>query len=302
MTALPALHGGFDDAELHHVLDQACATVGLDSTGARLLRGHTNAVVRLTTAPVVVKIARRGSKFEDVQRTVSFVRWLMDRGFPTVPLHPVAHQPVDISGHTVTYWTYLPQPEHSISAAQIAKPLLSLHSLPVPPFALPHLDNLGAIRASIRKITALPETTKQFLSERADHLEEALTAVEYVLPRAVVQGDPQHRNALFDGAGEPVLCDWDTVAVGQPEWDLTTLEIHCRRFGYGHRHYADFATAYGFDVTRWPGYPVLAGLRELRMITTNARKIHHAPASRAEIEQRIEGLRREDTSLAWNIL
>ncbi|MGW7572397.1 phosphotransferase family protein [Streptomyces sp. NPDC054765] len=302
MTATPApLPGGFDEAELRRVLDQACSAVGLNPKGARLLRGHTNAVVHLSTAPVVVKVARRGSKFENVQRTAKFVQWLMDRGFPTSPLHPVGDQPLDIDGHAVTYWTYLPQPEHSLSAAQIAKPLFALHSLPIPPFTLPALDNLRAIRLSIHGITALSDETKLFLADRADHLEEALHTVEYVLPKGVVQGDPQHRNALFDG-DETVLCDWDTVAVGQPEWDLVTLEIHCRRFGYSHDHYKDFADTYGFDVTRWPHFPILRDIRELRMIATNARKISHAPLSRGEIQRRITGLHREDTSLRWNIL
>ncbi|MFE5740697.1 phosphotransferase family protein [Streptomyces celluloflavus] len=301
MTAPTPTHGGFEIAELQHVLDRACSAVGLDAAGAQLLRGHTNAVVRLANAPVVIKVARRGSKFENVQRTVAFVRWIMDRGFPTVPLHPVADQPLAISGHAVTYWTYLPQPERNVSAAQIAKPLFALHSLPTPPLDLPVLDNLTAIRASLRRITALPEATKQFLSERADHLEQALSTIDFVLPRAVLQGDPQHRNALLDGT-DTVLCDWDTVAVGQPEWDLVTLEIHCRRFGYSRDHYKQFANTYGFDVTRWPGFPVLRDIRELRMITTNARKISHAPSSAAEIDRRIAGLRCEDSSLAWNIL
>ncbi|WP_407286438.1 phosphotransferase family protein [Streptomyces sp. BP-8] len=301
MTAPASLPGGFGEAELQYVLDQACSAVGLDPSGARLLRGHTNAVVQLSTAPVVVKVARRGSKFENVRRTARFVQWLMDRGFPTVPLHPVADQPVQVDGHAVTYWTYLPQPEHSLSAAQIAKPLFALHSLPIPPFALPAMDNLGAIRASIRSITALPDETKHFLAERADCLEHSLRTVEYVLPKGVVQGDPQHRNALFDG-DDTVLCDWDTVAIGQPEWDLVTLEIHCRRFGYSPDHYKEFADTYGFDVTLWSHFAVLRDIRELRMITTNARKISHAPGSRAEIDRRITGLHREDTSLTWNIL
>jgi hypothetical protein len=300
MTA-PPIHGGFDEPEMHHILERACATTGLDSTGAILLRGHTNAVMRLTREPVVVKIARRGSRLDEVQRTVQFVRWLMDRGFPTVPLHPVADQPVVIDGHPVTFWTYLPQPEHPVSAAQIAKPLYALHTLPVPPFQLLPRDNAAAIRASLTQTPALPEETVRFLSQRVDRLEADLADVAYVLPEAVLQGDPQHRNALHDG-DQAVLCDWDTVAVGQPEWDLVTIEVHCRRFGHGPRHYQEFAETYGYDVTAWPGYPVLRDLRELRMITTNAKKVSHNPGSLAEVQRRIDGLRHEDTDLPWRIL
>ncbi len=301
MSAPAPIHGGFDETTMFRLLAGACAATGLDPEGAQVLRGHTNAVVRLEKAPVVVKIARRGSRLADVQRTVRFVEWLMDRGFPTVPLHPVPEQPVVVEGHAVTFWTYLPQPDHPVSAAQIAKPLYALHTLPAPPFQLPRRDNVAAIRASLAQVRALPEETIRFLSRRVDRLEDALATVRYELPEAVLQGDPQHRNALHDG-DQAVLCDWDTVALGRPEWDLVTMEIHCRRFGHGHAAYQAFAETYGYDATTWPGYSVLRDLRELRMIATNARKIPDAPWSLAEIQRRIDGLRQEDTGLLWHIL
>ncbi|WP_329834903.1 phosphotransferase [Streptomyces sp. BE133] len=275
--------------------------VGLDFSDARLLRGHTNAVILLENAKVVVKIARRGSRIDDVARTVTFVRWLMDTGFPTVPLHPV-DQPVVIDQHAITFWKYLPQPNQPVAAAQLAKPLHALHTLTTPPVALPVHDNLAAIRRSLTAITCLPGEALSFLTEYADQLKAELQAVEFDLPEGVIQGDPQHRNALHAGGSEAVLCDWDTVATGQPEWDLVTVEVHCRRFGHGEQHYAAFADAYGWDVTRWPGYQTLAAIRELRMITTNARKVHHAPSSLQEVVRRVDGLRRHDRLLQWNIL
>ncbi|MEU7161439.1 phosphotransferase [Streptomyces chrestomyceticus] len=303
MTAPTPVHGGFDLSEMHHVLDQACASVGLDSTNARLLRGHTNAVILLDSSPVVVKIARRGSRISDVQRTVRFVQWLMDRRFPTVPLHAArADQPVIVGGHAATFWAYLPQPEHPVTAAQLAKPLRELHSLPRPAVQLPAHDNVRAIRRSISLITSLPASTLRFLSDRVDRLEAELAKVEFFLPEAVIQGDPQHRNALHNGSNHAVLCDWDTVAVGQPEWDLVTIEIHCRRFGYTEDQYRRFTQRYGCDVRQWPGYTTLRDLRELRMITTNARKTAHAPGSLPEVERRVEGLRHDDTELLWRIL
>ncbi|MFE5097416.1 MULTISPECIES: phosphotransferase family protein [Streptomyces] len=275
--------------------------VGLDFSDAQLLRGHTNAVILLEKERVVVKIARRGSRIDDVTRTVAFVRWLLDAGFPTVPLHPV-DQPVVIDQHAITFWKYLPQPPHPVAAAQLAKPLYALHTLPTPPVTLPAHDNIAAIRRSIEAITCLPEEALSFLAEHADRLESDLQAVRFELPEGVIQGDPQHRNALHVDDGEAVLCDWDTVANGQPEWDLVTVEVHCRRFGHGELHHSAFADTYGWNVTNWPGYETLAAIRELRMITTNARKVHHAPSSLQEVARRVDGLRRHDRSLRWNIL
>ncbi|MFI1884833.1 phosphotransferase family protein [Streptomyces jumonjinensis] len=297
------LHGGYAESELTTVLEEACRTAGLDSTGARLLRGHTNAVVQLTTAPVVIKIARKGTAPTGVQRTVACVRWLMDQHFATVPLHPGIDQPAIIDDHPVTFWTHLPQTSTTpITAADLATPLAALHRLPKPPVPLREMDNLGAIHRSLTAIDTLDPGDLDFLTQHAHHLERRLETVDYTLPTGVIQGDPQHRNALRDREGRTVLCDWDTIAHGRPEWDLVTIEIHCRRFGHGRTHYADFAAGYGFDVTDWPGYPVLRDIRELRMITTNARKAHHTPGSLSEVQRRIKGLRQEEDDLAWNIL
>ncbi|MER5972321.1 phosphotransferase [Streptomyces sp. NPDC002055] len=293
--------GGFDEFEMHQVLEQGCAATGLDCSDARLLRGQTNAVILLEKEQVVVKVARKGSRIEDVARTVTFVRWLMEAGFPTVPLHPL-DQPVVVGRHAMTFWSYLPQPDHPVAAAQLAKPLSGLHAITAPPVPLPNHDNLAAIRRSLTAITCLPESTLAVMAEYADQLESDLCAVKFELPEGVMQGDPQHRNALHVGGGDAVLCDWDAVALGQPEWDLVTVEVHCRRFGHGRDHYEAFADAYGWDVTSWPGYRTLAAIRELRMITTNARKIRHAPHSLREIEQRVHGLMSQDAFLQWNIL
>lgn len=301
MTHLVSAPGGFDEFEMRQVLKRGCTAVGLDFSDARLLRGHTNAVVLLENERTVVKIARRGSRIDDVARTVRFVRWLEAAAFPTVPLHPV-DQPVVVDQHALTFWEYLPQPPQPVAAAQLAQPLRLLHELPDPPVALPAHDNLAAIHRSLSAITCLSDEALSYLREYAAGLESDLHLVEYDLPEGVIQGDPQHRNALHVDGGSAVLCDWDTVAVGQPEWDLVTVEVHCRRFGHGERHYAAFAEAYGWDVTHWPGYGTLAAIRELRMITTNARKVRHAPSSLAEVVQRVDGLRRQDRFLRWNIL
>ncbi|MEU0689831.1 phosphotransferase [Streptomyces uncialis] len=298
-----ATAGGYTDAELATVVDQACAHAGLDSTGARLLRGHTNAVVLLATAPVVLKAARKGSDPAAVARTTALVRWLTRSQFPTVALHPGIRQPFLADGHPVTYWTYLPQTGTGpVTAADLAAPLRALHRLPGPPVTLRRLDNLTAIHRSLAATDTLTPAEHAFLTDRAHTLEHRLHAVEYVLPAGTVQGDPQHGNALKDGHGRTVLCDWDTAAHGHPEWDLVTVEIHCRRFGHGRRHWDGFAAVYGLDITAWPGYPVLRDIRELRMITTNARKTTHTPGTLTEVRRRIKGLRNPDDHTVWNIL
>ncbi|WP_431953453.1 phosphotransferase family protein [Actinacidiphila sp. bgisy167] len=293
--------GGFHPSELRALLFHACRTAGLDARGAVLLRGQTNAVFRLAVEPVLVKIARYGTPIVDVQHTVELVRWLMATGFPTAPLHPVPQQPVVVHGHAATFWTYLPQPGTAVPAEGLAKPLGTLHTAPPPPVPLRRLDAITAIRASLAQTSVLPASAVEFLNAQADRLETELAHVTYELPEALLHGDPQHGNALHAHGG-PVLCDWDSAVIGPPEWDLVTVEVHCRRFGYGTDHYRRFADTYGWDVTAWSGYRLLRDLRELRMITTNARKAIHAPQSVDEVQRRVAALQRADTGSRWNIL
>ncbi|PKV82862.1 hypothetical protein [Streptomyces sp. TLI_146] len=92
------------------------------------------------------------------------------------------------------------------------------------------------------------------------------------------------------------------MARRQPEWDLVTVEIRCRRFGHDQPHDQAFADTYGFDGTRWSGYRTLAAIRELRMITTNAREFPQAPCSQSEVERRIAALQSHERHVRWNIL
>ncbi|MCX5206733.1 phosphotransferase [Streptomyces sp. NBC_00237] len=299
MTA--PIHGGYTEHEMTDLLTRTCEAAGLDATGAVLLRGQTNAVLRLAHDPVVVKIARKGTPATTVTRTVRFVQWLMELGFPTVPLHRPDLQPVSLGEQSATLWTYLHQPSHPVAAQALAKPLSTLHSLGNPPVQLPHLDVCTAIRRSLNATTTLPQDDLDYLHKRVDTLDRQLAEVRFEMPRSVLQGDPQHGNALHDG-DRAVLCDWDSATIGHPEWDLVTVEVHCRRFGYDTAHYASFADAYGWDIRQWAGYRVLRDLRELRMITTNARKATHEPAKAAEIRSRIAADRSGDHHLRWNIL
>ncbi|WP_199550345.1 phosphotransferase family protein [Streptomyces sp. N35] len=293
--------GGYPPAELCTLLDRCCATAGLDARGAVLLRGQTNAVFRLASAPVLVKIASSGTPVERVRHTVDFTTWLMNQGFPTAPLHAGPEQPVVLDGRAATLWTYLPQPAGPVGAQELALPLRRLHQLqPLAP-ELAALDGITAIRRSLSRTRLLPSAVVAELHAQASRIEAELADLSYELPRAAVHGDPQHANALYTPTGV-VLCDWDSAAIGPPEWDLVTVEVHCRRFGYAPAHYRSFAEAYGWDVRDWDGYPVLRDLRELRMITTNARKASHAPSTLSEVRRRIEGLRQGDLHGRWSIL
>ncbi|WP_280380430.1 aminoglycoside phosphotransferase family protein [Nocardia wallacei] len=285
------------------ILEKACHGSGFDPTAAELMRHHTNAVYRLASEPVVVKIDRPCGAGAPVD-VVALVRWLRTRDVPAVPLAGVA-QPVEIDGCAVTFWRYLPQ-HRDIVAADLAGPLARLHGLRTRPAQwLPtrHLtDTFHRIARAIDANTILPPSDRGLLRAERNRLAARHDKIVYALAQGLIHGDAHHRNTLWDNASERgVLCDWESVAIGQPEWDLVTIEVHCRRFAHHPGEYDGFCRDYGFDIRDWSGFSWLRDLRELRMITTNAYKSAPGSASAREVLRRIDGLR-HGIPLTWNIL
>jgi streptomycin 6-kinase len=282
----PLAEFDFTEPTTRRTLALACLHTGIDGSDAKLLRHQTNAVYLLRRSGIVAKIAHPGGELVTATRTVNLVRWLAGQGFPTVGLRRDLPQPLFVAGSAVTFWDYLPQSQ-PVSAADIAEPLLRLHRSTSPPTPLPPLTMVAAIRSSLNASRILSERQRAYLSERCDKLAARLRAVRYLFPPGLVHGDPQHRNALHTDTSS-VLCDWDSARHGQLEWDLATMEIHCRRFGYPAREYDDFAAAYGVDIRDWPHFPTVRDLRELRMITTNARKCLPGSRGAAEVIRRVD--------------
>ncbi len=297
LTAPP--EDSFSPAITRPIAETACRLVGLDATRAVLLRHQTNGVYQLVTAPVVVKVARPG--MHHLRQVVSLVHWLLDQDVPTVPLLEHILQPLDIEGYAVTLWQYLP-PTRAILAGDIAEPLATLHRAPAPPVELPHLDALATIRRSIERSRILTVEERAILRSKWERLTELVPRLGYAQPPRFIHGDPQHRNMLWDdNAGQPVLCDWESAVIGPCEWDLVTIEIHCRRFGRPEPEYRNFCERYGTDIREWPGYAVLRDLRELRMITSNARKSAARTWEAKEVHRRIARLDAGETE-QWTIL
>jgi hypothetical protein len=83
-------------------LEEACASVGLDADGARLLRLGSNAVYHLKT-PVIARVSRPGTDITPVHRSVAVARWLNTADYPAVRVIDV-DQRVITDGYIVTFW------------------------------------------------------------------------------------------------------------------------------------------------------------------------------------------------------
>jgi aminoglycoside phosphotransferase (APT) family kinase protein len=109
---------------------------------------------------------------------------------------------------------------------------------------------------------------RAFFTATLARLRDAYAGLEFVLPQGVIHGDASVGNVLRDRHGAPVLIDLDGFAIGPREWDLVQRAMYYESFGWHTRQeYEDFARVYGYDITRWPGYPVLREAREFVMVT-----------------------------------
>ncbi|MFB6836994.1 phosphotransferase enzyme family protein [Streptomyces sp. NPDC056361] len=288
MTSFTA--GGFQ-----HALDDACRIAGVSAEGAELLHLTVNAVFRLNSTPLVVRIAGPQLDIEDATRIVVLARWLEDAGLPTVRLAalPVDQPVITSTGMPATFWHYLPQhPGHEPTAAELADPLHRIHTLGPPPCPLRDWDPLSVARARLgRAPDDIPPADLAFLHDLADRVADELPRLPFVLPRTVIHGDAHIGNMLRAPEGHAVLCDLDFMCVGPPEWDLAPELAGSLRYGRPWSGYQRLVDAYGFDPRSWVGAPTLMNVHALNVLTVVLPLLRTRPRLRAEWQRRIGTLR-----------
>ncbi|MFJ2953552.1 phosphotransferase family protein [Streptomyces sp. NPDC087270] len=285
-----------------HVLQAACAEVGLDPVGARLMRLGSNAVYDLADLRVIVRIAADPDALPEMERAVRVARWLEAEEFPANRVMRDVAQPLVVGGRVVTFWESVQDAEEYASVTELADLLKRLHWLEEPEsLGLPYYDPFAKVRASLRGLgrNVRPEDAA-FLAERADRLEKDYGRLDFVLPFGVIHGDANIGNILRDRSGRAVLIDLDGFALAPREWDLILTAIYYERYGWHSREqYESFVHHYGFDLMNWPGYPVLADLRELKMTLWMGGKAAAEPRAAEEFVRRVTAIRTNGSRRDW---
>lgn len=281
-----------------HVLDDACAQVGLSSVGAVLLRDGENQVYRLP-ARVVARINKPGQEGVAV-REIFLGRWLNDKGLRAVEPLDVA-QPVVVSGHPVTFWHELP-PQRPGTPRQVAKVLKRLHALPVPDELKEH--KVAPFVRLDERITAaqwLSDGDRTWLHGRLMDLQARWDDRPPGLPETVIHGDAWAGNVV-DVEGQGItLMDLERCSAGPPEWDLTSTA--CRLTSYSTlraAEYAEYCDAYGADVTQWVGFELFRDIRELRVTCFAAYVAQARSELRDSACDRVKSLRGRNGPRPWN--
>jgi hypothetical protein len=290
--------GQFSRERLPEILAGVCASVGLDPTGATLIKCTANAVFRLANAPVVVRIGVSTALRHRVEKVVHVATWLAEHDVPAVRLLTGVPQPVQYDGYVATFWEAVPDGGWRPRGRDLGKLLRRLHDLPEPASWLPPWRPLADVQARIGEAIELAAPDLAFLQERCDEVADMLSRLEFPSAPALVHGDA-HLGNLIPSPNGSVLCDFDSSSLGPPEWDLTPLAVGVVRFGEPAGRYRELVRTYGMDVTRWSGFPVLRAVRELKLITSVLPIIASRPEVRAELFRRMADVRSGNTSARW---
>lgn len=293
--------GDFTAETTLDVLREACAEAGLDSAGARLLRLGSNAVYALAGRPMIVRITADPDALTEMRRAVRVARWLAAEDFPANRVPPEVAQPLVIGGRAVTFWESVQDAEEYATLPELADLLKRLHWLEEPEsLELPYFEPFAKVRASLRALTGVRESDAAFLAERADRLEKDYGRLDFVLPFGMIHGDANIGNVLRDRSGQAVLIDLDGFALAPREWDLILTAIYYDRYDWHTRaEYESFVHHYGFDVMTWPGYPVLADLRELMMTLWMGGKAATEAKAAQEFARRVGSIRTGANRSHW---
>ncbi|GHH77529.1 hypothetical protein GCM10018793_25820 [Streptomyces sulfonofaciens] len=279
----------------------ACRAAGLDDGGAELIRLGENALFRLVSAPVVVRVTRGEEWLSTARKEVAVSRWLAEEGFSAARIVDDLEQPLLIEGHPVTFWRLIAEGDRKATYGELGGVLRDLHSLSLPD-ALDDLPSFSPFDKQQLRIdrAAVPDDDKVFLRKRWRELQDKFTGLTFKTPKGPVHGDAHVQNLMVDDQGQAILIDFEAFCFDHPEWDLMVTSVEHHSLGWQtDEQYADFVAAYGRDLYEWPGYETLRGIQEFGMTTWLMQNIQENEETAAEYRRRMAGLRNDDAPRNW---
>jgi Phosphotransferase enzyme family len=291
-------------------LRQASAAADLDAAGARLIHHYSNAIYLLPAENAVARIAYGTDTAERVTCSQAITRWLArECQFPaTEPQGSTS--PVTVNSAVVSFWAYYPQPEGAppLTSGQLAVLLRLLHRAETPPIALPAWVPLASLDATVQDrllSAALTDQERTWITARIAEVRDKIAGLDWPLGTGLIHGDAWAGNLLWCPGASPagaVLGDWDWVSTGPREIDLIPTWHAAARYAKTASWTGDFASRYGYDLGRWQGYPVLMAMRDLVQLTGPIRRARDSEPHRRALRQRLDSLRRGDTTSVWTAL
>jgi aminoglycoside phosphotransferase (APT) family kinase protein len=198
----------------------------------------------------------------------------------------------------VALWEYLRGAEPA-DLATLARCLRSLHAIAIPEHpVLPRVEPFARFDARLASARSLTAEDRTILTGVRDRLAEQWQEASPRLRTSVIHGDAHMENLLIS-VGRLAFVDLEHVAVGPPEWDLTLTAVYYECGWFSAEQYESFASEYGFDVRTIASWPVLRGIRMLRMTTWLAQTAADYPDRQAQLRHRIASLKDGTAPAGW---
>lgn len=290
------------DSDAHRAATIMCALAGLQESELELLRFGSNAVFGIGRTHVL-RVMRPTTSPADVQREIDLVRELARLDVPAARLADIpAHQPLTALNCLGTVWErLLDEVDHDNLYRPLGQLLQLFHQRTVG-LRVP-LEPWHQLASSDRRLAGLrnryaPKDVAM-LTRWSRWISTALDEVKPMLPRGVIHGQAEVGNVLFR-AGQPVLIDFEQVAMGPREWDLAHTATAVTRFGRPEQCYRDFVDAYGVDIRTWDGYDTYRRLWELCATTWLMQHHHRSRTIAEEIEIRLQTWRDDNPDTRWS--
>jgi aminoglycoside phosphotransferase len=274
---------------------KAATASGLVADDARALRVGENGVVVLPAAGALARVVPGRDQQKHVREEMVVARWLLSQDIPAV--RPLVAAPVLVDGYVVSFWEYLAD-SRSADLVTLARCLRRLHAVPPAPF-LHRLEPFTRFEQRLDAGAALTAADLSFLTELRDELAEQWASASFELGETVIHGDAHMDNLLQTADGRLAFVDLETVAIGPPEWDLTLTALYYECGWFSANQYDTFVEAYGYDVRSSAAWPVLRGIRMLRMTTWLAQSAADHREREMQLRHRLNTLRDGTAPAGW---
>lgn len=265
--------------------------------GAHLMRVGQNTIYRLPGG-IVVRISRLG-RSATARKELSVARWLREVGIHAVePIEDIV-QPVDINGHSVTFWQELP-PYRRVRYPQLAPTLKKLHSVDDRPNFLGQLEPFSRMVERIDQAATFSAADRAWMQNHRRDLQFRFGNLSDGLPECVIHGDAHSGNAVVALDGSVILLDLEHFAIGPPEWDLSLAAFGYATCGWLSRSdYQMFCERYGLDVMESPRYLILRDLREFGKVLFAVQLAAENPQLHPQAAHRLACIRGELGPRPW---
>ncbi|SCG43433.1 aminoglycoside phosphotransferase family protein [Micromonospora halophytica] len=292
------MSGRFSKETMTAAMRQIATVLGVPSDDAELLRLTNNAVFALPRSGIVIRIGRTHRLRDRVTKVVQLAQWFAEIDAPTIRLPPGVEQPIRVGELVASIWTYVPPLSPAPAVEDLGLVLREFHALGVPSLPLPLWDPIQDARQRLADAEGLDGEDRDFLLEWCDRLDPQISAFSRGAELKLIHGDAHVGNLLRHPSGRTVMCDFDATCIGPWQVDLAAVAVGEARFGVSGAH-RTLATAYGFDVTSDPSWPLFCQARELKMIVAAVPLLATSTKIAAEFATRLRSVQEDDHETRW---